>query len=60
MHVENLSRWTILTAPSGNNADQAIARLKALALKANQDGDKAKAREYIIQMKVGLVTSSNA
>lgn len=34
------------------NEDPAIARLKALALQAHRQGDKAKAKEYVIQLKV--------
>lgn len=36
-----------------NSSDEAIARLKQLALQAKSAGDMAKAKEYIIQMKVG-------
>ncbi|CAF0805008.1 unnamed protein product [Adineta ricciae] len=34
-----------------NGSDEAIARLKALALQAKSEGDMTKAKEYLIQMK---------
>jgi hypothetical protein len=39
---------------NSNNSDEAIARLKSLALKAKAEGDITKAKEYLIQMKVRL------
>jgi len=40
---------------TSNNSDEAIARLKSLALQARASGDMIKAKEYLIQMKVRLV-----
>jgi hypothetical protein len=40
--------------PTSNNSDEAIAQFKSLALQARREGDMAKAREYLIQMKVCL------
>lgn len=40
--------------PHSNGSNEAIEHLKALALQAHRDGDKEKAKEYIIQMKVRL------
>jgi len=35
-----------------NDPDPAVARLKTLALQAKQQGDIAKAKEYLIQLRV--------
>lgn len=43
-----------VTVTSTATADPAAERLKALALQAKQRGDMAKAREYIIQLRVKL------
>ncbi|CAF2397763.1 unnamed protein product [Rotaria sp. Silwood2] len=37
--------------PASNNTDEAIERLKSLALQAKTAGDMVKAKEYLIQMK---------
>ncbi|CAF0721649.1 unnamed protein product [Adineta ricciae] len=37
--------------PTTTDSDPAVARLKALALQAKQQGDMAKAKEYIIQLR---------
>ncbi|CAF3908062.1 unnamed protein product [Rotaria sp. Silwood2] len=37
--------------PTSTDSDPAIARLKALALQAKQQGDMTKAKEYIIQLR---------
>lgn len=34
------------------NEDPAVTRLKALALQAKRQGDMAKAKEYIVQLRV--------
>jgi coiled-coil and C2 domain-containing protein 1 len=49
------------SAASSNNSDEAIARLRSLALQARAEGDMAKAHEYVTQIKNlrgGAITNS--
>jgi hypothetical protein len=62
LDVSDFIRWqsnayddTLAPASTSYNSDEAIARLKSLALQAKANGDMIKAKEYLIQMKVRLV-----
>jgi hypothetical protein len=50
----------LAAASTSSHSDEAIAHLKSLALQAKTEGDMAKAKEYLIQMKVRVRFSQTA